>query len=131
MSPGGNLEVINPICGLPGSGKSKVGQWTCKIIGPRHSIMIEQASQVAGKFNSNQEYMLFIGCEEAAYKDPRLLKTLKNLATAPTVPYEGKGKEVRNGESYVRLQMYTDKDWAAEIDAEDPQILHYPLRTYT
>ena len=124
FEPGVKSGIISAIRGLPGSGKSKLGEWICKIIGPRHSIVLANGDQVTGRFNGHLELMLFILAEEAFFAaDPKAGKALKHMATGENYTYESKGVDARAGVNYVRVMMPTNEDWVAPVESFDRRYL--------
>jgi hypothetical protein len=118
--PGRKSGVITAIRGLPGTGKSKVGEWVCQIIGPRYSMVIEKGKHITGHFNGHLEYKIFVLAEEAVFAgDPLAAKALKHLGTSKDFTYENKGCDARDGLNYTRVQMSTNDDWMAPVESTD------------
>lgn len=112
--------VVVVLRGPEGVGKSKLGEWQRKIIGKRHSLVIDKAEQLTGKFNAHLEQALFVLAEEAFFAgDPKAKNALKHLATGQDQSYEGKGKDTRSGESYCRVMMPTNEEWAVPVGVGD------------
>ena len=112
--------VIVVLRGLPGTGKTKVGEWMQRIVGKRHSLVVDKGKHLTGNFNGHLEGKILVVAEEAVFAgDPTAAKALKHLGTSEGFTYEGKGVDARDGDNYCRVLMTTDQDWSVSVDAMD------------
>jgi hypothetical protein len=120
FEPAKKSGVIPVLRGLPGTGKSIVGEWLCKIVGSRHSLVVDKGKHLTGNFNGHLEGKILILAEEAVFAgDPKAERALKHLATSKSFTYESKGVDARDGESLCRAFLTTNDDWAVAVDAMD------------
>ncbi len=114
--------------GEPGVGKSKLGEWLCFIVGPRHARTIDKPHHIHGQFNSLIEQAIFVLVEEASFADdPKAQGQLNHIITNLSLVLEGKGVDAEQGENYSRFLIVTNKDWAAPVSARDRRYAIYDV----
>lgn len=101
-----------------GVGKDTYGKLITRIVGARHTAHIGESERLVARFNSQFESALFAHVEEAVFAgDPRLRGKLFHMITSPDVTIERKGVEPFTVDSFVRILMSTNSDWAVPAGA--------------
>jgi Bifunctional DNA primase/polymerase, N-terminal/Family of unknown function (DUF5906) len=105
--------------GLKGTGKSKVFEIMRKVIG-RHSITVSHGSQLTGKFNAHLAAKMLIVAEESYWSGDRASEgALKNMITSRTATIEKKGVDAFEVDSFARVAMVTNNEWAVPASADE------------
>jgi len=105
-------------------GKMGVGKGIiAKIIGAlcsKHYMLISQRSQVTGKFNGHLADKILVFLDEPPWPgDKEAEGVLRSLITEPILAVEHKGKDTVTVDSYVRILMATNHDWAVPVGMDD------------
>lgn len=110
--PQGTAVVLR---GLPGTGKSIVGEIFGKLFGRSH-VKVDTPEHVAGKHNEHLEDCLFLQIDDAILTEERgVIVRLKNLVTGSTISVEPKGLPRRQVKNCMRVMICSDHDWAVPI----------------
>lgn len=105
--------------GLRRTGKGIVGRILGKLIS-RHYMQIMHTSQVTGRFNNHLSDKILIFLDEAFWAgDKEAEGPLKSLITEPSISVEMKGKDVQHIDSYCRIIIATNNDWAIPTGLND------------
>lgn len=101
------------IKGEKGAGKSIIQEKLWKKILGAHFLKLDKQGTVTGRFNAHLEDKLLIVLEEAVWAGDKAAEgTLKSLITERLLPVEAKGYDLREVDSYCRLFLNTNEQWA-------------------
>lgn len=117
QNPGRKTGSVLILRGEEGVGKSIIGQTFCKMIGPRHSIVLSQEEQIIGRFNSQLALPVFVLCEEAVFAGSKGFGALKQLVTGETMAVEMKGVDIVQMPNFSRLMMCSNEHWVVPANA--------------
>lgn len=105
--------------GRKGTGKSKLSEWLARAL-TGYSFVLDRMEQVTGRFGAHLERLLFLGLEEGLWGGDRKSEgAFKNLITGGTVPIEGKGVDIRNAASFMRLMVTSNEEWVVPATADE------------
>ncbi|MBN3807179.1 hypothetical protein GXB81_29685 [Paraburkholderia sp. Ac-20336] len=106
--------------GNKGTGKSIFLDAMRDIIGKAHAMKVAHSKQLTGNFNSHLREKVLVVAEESFWSgDKSADGPLKDLITARTVTIEAKGKDSVEMDSYVRVAMSTNNDWAVPATRDE------------
>jgi hypothetical protein len=118
QNPGGVPGTILLMTGRKGSGKNSVMEPILDIFGP-HGRLIDDAEQIAGRFNGHMQHVAFAVLDEALFAgDPKQADRMKSRVTARTMSFESKGLDAIQGTNrcaYVSLSNHAHV-WQSTID---------------
>jgi hypothetical protein len=117
QNPGRKTGSVLILRGEEGTGKSIVGQAFCRMIGPRHSIVLSQESQIVGNFNSHLAMPVFVLAEEAVFAGSKSFGALKQLVTGEMLAVEMKGVDVVQMPNFSRIMMCSNERWVVPASA--------------
>lgn len=118
--PGEKPGVALVLKGGKGAGKDTLAVLLAKIIGKRHVAHIDQPDRLTGRFNAHFATAILGHVEEAYWSGARDKRgILQALITAPTATLERKGVDAVTVDSFVRLLMTTNEDWAVPATADE------------
>ncbi len=110
QNPGEKAGVATVLTGAKGCGKSKAFDWMRVLLG-RYAVKISQADGITGKFNAHQEdKLLLVGDEAVRSIDSRTDAIIKDMITSRVVQIEGKGRDQREVNNFMRLAMLSNDD---------------------
>jgi hypothetical protein len=112
-------ETALAFLGKRGTGRGTLGNAMCRIFG-NHGLHITSTNHLVGRFNAHLRQCAFLFADEAyAVADRSAEGRLKGLITEPTIPVEGKGKDVIAALNHTHIMMASNEDWvvpAGEIE---------------
>ena len=112
-------EVALVFKGGMGTGKGTFGRAMRKLFG-QHGLHLTSPAQVAGRFNSHLRDVCLLFADEAIRPDDRAARgVLKALLTEPTLPIEGKGRDIVEAPNYAKVVMASNDDWVVPVDIDD------------
>jgi hypothetical protein len=96
--------------GDEGTGKGFFGNGLAGVFG-HHGLRVHSMMQVAGRFNSHMRHLCFLFADEATVVDDEQEGALKGIITEPTLPIEGKGKDIIRADNHLAVIMASNKRW--------------------
>jgi hypothetical protein len=106
--------------GNKGTGKSIFLDALRDVIGKAHATKVAHSKQLTGNFNSHLRDKVLVVAEESFWSGDKAADgPLKDLITAKTVTIEAKGKDAVEMDSYVRVAMSTNNDWAVPATRDE------------
>lgn len=106
--------------GNKGTGKSIFLDALRDIIGKTHAMKVAHSKQLTGNFNSHLRDKVLVVAEESFWSGDKAADgPLKDLITSRTVTIEAKGKDSVEMDSYVRIAMSTNNDWAVPATRDE------------
>lgn len=110
QNPSKKKGVALVITGRKGTGKTKVFDHFQKLLG-RYAVKVTHPKQVTGSFNAHQEDKLLIVADEAICSSgSRSDVFLKDLITSESMQIEGKGKDARNAQNFMRMVIISNDE---------------------
>lgn len=117
--PGKPAEVALVFRGLKGTGKGTLGRALAALFG-RHALHITSPDHLTGRFNSHLRDVVFLFADEAVSPyDKAAESRLKGLITEPTIPIEGKGKDIVTAKNLIHILMAANEEWVVPMSLED------------
>jgi len=118
--PGEKPGVALVLRGGKGVGKDTLAVVMGKIIGRKHVAHIIRPEDLTGRFNAPFATALLVHVEEAFWSgDAGKKGTLQALITAPTQPIERKGIDRIEVDSFLRVLMTTNDEWAVPASEDE------------
>jgi hypothetical protein len=118
--PGQKPGVALVLRGGKGVGKDTLAVVMGKIIGRKHVAHIIRPEDLTGRFNAPFATALLVHVEEAFWSgDAGKKGTLQALITAPTQPIERKGIDRIEVDSFLRVLMTTNDEWAVPASEDE------------
>ena len=112
-------EVALVFRGGMGTGKSTFGRAMRRLFG-QHGLHVNSPTQVSGRFNAHLRDVCLLFADEAIQPGDRAARgVLKAMLTEPTLPIEGKGRDVIEAPNYTKVVMASNEDWVAAVDDDD------------
>lgn len=111
-------EVAPVFRGLRGAGKGIFLNWLLSAWG-QHGVHISNARHLVGNFNAHMRDCVMVFADEAFFAGDRQHEgVLKALITEPTLPIEGKGRDLVEVINMLHLFISSNSDWVvpAAID---------------
>lgn len=119
QNPGRKIGSAVILRGARRTGKGVFARVLGKLIA-RHYITVTHTSQVTGRFNSHLADKILVFLDEALWAgDKEAEGPLKSLITEPTMAVEMKGKDIQHLDSYCRILMATNNEWAIPTGLND------------
>jgi hypothetical protein len=119
QSPREKPGVALVMRGGKGTGKSEVIKRLSKVFGS-HASVIGSTDHLTTNFNSHLRNKLLITLEESYWSGSANHEgILKHLITDDKTSYEAKGVDAVQGESFFRVVMITNNDWAAPVSFDE------------
>lgn len=119
QNPGAKPGVAMVITGKKGTGKSKVADVMCHLIG-RYATKVTHSSRITGNFNSHQDSKLLLVADEAKLgSDSRSEGVLKDLITSDKLQIERKGYDVIDAPNLMRFIIISNDEWAVRATFGD------------
>jgi hypothetical protein len=104
-------EAALVFLGERGTGRGVLGNAMCRIFG-NHALHISSPHHLTGHFNAHLRQCAFLFADEAYAASERSAEgRLKALITEPTIPIEGKGKDVITAPNHLHVMMASNEDW--------------------
>ncbi|WP_339695781.1 DUF5906 domain-containing protein [Celeribacter baekdonensis] len=120
QNPGQKPGVALVLRGGKGVGKDTLAEIMGRIIGRKHVAHIIRADDLTGRFNAPFATALLVHVEEAFWSgDVSKKGTLQALITARTQPIERKGIDRVEVDSFLRLLMTTNDEWAVPASEDE------------
>ncbi len=102
-----------------GTGKSKVSEVLNHLIG-FHSEKVSNMDHLLGKFNEHLSTSIMIVVEESFWAGNKAnAGKLRDMITSPTIRVEIKGGAIMEFESFHRIMMITNNDWAIPANKDE------------
>ncbi len=102
-----------------GTGKSKVSEVLNHLIG-FHSEKVSNMDHLLGKFNEHLSTSIMIVVEESFWAGNKAnAGKLRDMITSPTIRVEIKGGAIMEFESFHRVMMITNNDWAIPANKDE------------
>jgi len=102
-----------------GTGKSKVSEVLNHLIG-FHSEKVSNTDHLLGKFNEHLSTSIMIIVEESCWTGNKANEgRLRDMITSPTIRVEIKGGAIMRFESFHRIMMITNNDWAIPASKDE------------
>lgn len=106
--------------GGKGVGKDTLAVLMKKVVGRQHTAHIAKGERLTQQFNKHLEKAIFVHVEEANKVGGRVDQgLLQSIITADTLTIEPKGIDPYVVDSYARLFMTTNEDWAVPASADE------------
>ncbi len=119
QSPEIKAGVAVILRGNKGVGKGKFTQQFGSLFG-RHSLVVANGEHLVGKFNSHLSDKLLVIVDESYWNgDKKAEGILKNLVTEPAIMVERKGIDSVSMNSYHRIILTTNNDYAVPASADE------------
>lgn len=116
--------------GLPGVGKTKMGQVVTRLLHPAHGVVIASREHLVGRFNAHIAEKLLICVEEAVWAgDPQAKARLKDLVTGDRMLLEKKGIDAFMIPNWVRLIFTSNEDWVVPAEFEERRFAIFDVGT--
>jgi len=112
-------ETALVLRGDHGAGKGALARVVQAMFGA-HARLIAKGEHFIGKFNSHLEDCCLLICDEAVWAgDPRQLESLKSLITEPTMMYEKKFVDAREGVNHLGVIMMSNRNFVVRVERGD------------
>lgn len=112
-------EVALAFQGKKGVGKSTLGRVLCRLMGV-HALHATSPEHLAGRFNDHLRDLVFLFADEAISPRDRTAEArLKGLITEPTIPIEGKGKDLVTTKNLLHLMISSNENHFLSMSLED------------
>lgn len=119
QEPENKIGVAVIIQGLKGVGKSMFATCVGSLLG-QHYAEISNGNHLVGNFNNHLAKLLLLCVDEALWvNDKKAEGVLKNLITAPTIMFERKGVDAAPIDSFMRIIMTTNNDFAVPASGDE------------
>ncbi|WP_271167300.1 DUF5906 domain-containing protein [Hansschlegelia plantiphila] len=106
--------------GGKGAGKDTLAEVVRRIVGQRHVAHVDNPERLTSRFNAGFATAIVGHVEEAFWAGDRAKKgALQALITSPTMTLERKGIDPIVVDSFLRLIMTTNEDWAVPASADE------------
>ena len=110
------------LTGLPGTGKSILGEIIASMLGSQSAVSVETSAFTDSSFNSLFSRKLFVVINEfeaSTRQDKKFLSKLKSWVTDSTYMINAKGAQQRTERSYHRYMATTNSNFPLPIDIND------------
>lgn len=105
--------------GKMGTGKGVIARVLGRLCS-KHYMLISQRSQITGKFNGHLADKILVFVDEPPFAgDKEAEGVLRSLITEPVLAVEHKGKDTVKIDSFVRIIMATNHEWAVPTGMND------------
>ncbi|WP_156441665.1 primase-helicase family protein [Sphingomonas sp. CCH16-B10] len=112
-------EVALVFRGGMGTGKGTFARAMRQIFG-QHGLHVNSPTQVSGRFNAHLRDVCLLFADEAIQPGDRAARgVLKAMLTEPTLPIEGKGRDVIEAPNYTKVVMASNEGWVVPVDDDD------------
>lgn len=119
QNPDKQAEVALVLRGGEGTGKGALGRAMRWLYG-QHGLHINNAAQLAGRFNAHLRDVCLLFADEAVRPDDQNARgTLKALITEPTLAIEGKGRDIVQSPNYLKVIMASNEDFVVSVSRDD------------
>ncbi|MCZ7634090.1 MAG: DUF5906 domain-containing protein [Phycisphaerales bacterium] len=96
--------------GEEGVGKGFYHNGLVRVFG-HHGLRVHSMVQVAGRFNAHMRHLCFLFADEVSVVDDEQEGALKGIITEPTLPIEGKGKDIIQAANHLAVGMASNRKW--------------------
>lgn len=96
--------------GEEGIGKGFWHNGMVRIFG-HHGLRVHSMMQVAGRFNAHMRHLCYLFADEVSVVDDEQEGALKGIITEPTLPIEGKGKDIIQAANHLAVGMASNRKW--------------------
>lgn len=110
QNPGAVPRVALAFRGEEGIGKGFWGNGLVRIFG-HHGLRVHNMNGVSGRFNAHMRHLCYLFADEVAVVDEEGEGALKGIITEPTLPIEGKGKDIIQAENHLAVSMASNRKW--------------------
>jgi hypothetical protein len=113
QKPSVKSETAVAVVGIPGCGKTKVGEVFGSLFGTgRHHLLVKSPRLVTGNFNSHMAHLLVLQCEEAFWAGNKEAEgAMKDLISGKTHMLEFKGVDPISIRNFLRVFATSNEDW--------------------
>lgn len=112
-------EVALVFRGGKGTGKGTFCRWLKKLFG-QHGMQIFSSKLISGQFNTHLRDCVLLFADEAITPNNKEAENiLKGILTEPTIPIEGKGKDVIQVPNHLHIVMASNADWIVPASADE------------
>jgi hypothetical protein len=119
QNPHKQAEVALVLRGGQGTGKGALGRTMCSLY-RQHGLHINSALHLAGRFNAHLRDVCLLFADEAVHPgDQNSLGILKGVITEPTLPIEGKGKDLVAVQNCLKVIMASNEDFVVPVARDD------------
>ncbi len=120
QNPGRKPGVAMVLKGGKGAGKDTLAVILRRMIGKRHVAHVTRPDALTQRFNAQFASALVCHVEEAYWSGAQDKKgTLQALITSETMPIEKKGVDTVEVDSFLRLVMTTNEEWAVPASNDE------------
>ena len=119
QNPGEPAEVALVFRGGKGTGKGTFCRWVKNLFG-QHGLQIFSSRHISGRFNSHLRDCVLLYADEAiAPNDRDSESTLKGMLTEPSIPIEGKGRDVVTSPNHLHVMMSSNEGWVVPASPDE------------
>lgn len=119
QNPDSPAEVALVFRGGKGTGKGTFCRWLKNIFG-QHGLQIFSPAHLTGRFNGHlRDCVLLFADEAIAPNDRKAEATLKGMLTEPSIPIEGKGKDIIQVPNHLHVVMASNSEQVIAASADE------------
>lgn len=106
-----------------GTGKGTFSAFIQDIIGPIHSVQVNDTDSVVGRFNYMLDSKLFVALDEAVFAgDKRSSQKLKSIISEPTMVIEKKGIDSYKADCLARILIMSNASHTLNVERDNRRI---------
>ncbi|RIL06413.1 MAG: hypothetical protein DCC71_06800 [Proteobacteria bacterium] len=111
QNPERQAEVALVFRGARGTGKGTFARWVKNLFG-QHGLQIMSSKHLVGNFNAHLRDCALLFADEAIAPEDRAAEgVLKGFLTEPTLPIEGKNRDLIEAPNHLHVIMASNDDW--------------------
>jgi Family of unknown function (DUF5906) len=110
QNPGAVPRVAIALRGEEGIGKGFWGNGLVNLFG-HHGLRVHNMNGVSGRFNAHMRHLCVLLADEVSVVDEEQEGALKGIITEPTLPIEGKGKDIIEADNHLAVLMSSNRTW--------------------
>lgn len=119
QNPAEPAEVALVFRGGKGTGKGTFCRWLGYLFG-QHGLHIFSSNHFSGRFNGHlRDCVLLFADEAIAPNNTDAEGILKGMLTEPTIPIEGKGRDVISVPNHLHVVMASNAEWVIPATADE------------
>lgn len=119
QNPAERAEVALVFRGARGTGKGTFGRWIKQLFG-QHGLHIMSSKHITGNFNAHLRDCALLFADEAIAPEDRAAEgVLKGFLTEPTLPIEGKGRDLIEAPNHLHVIMASNDDWVVPAGPDE------------
>ena len=119
QNPAEPAEVALVFRGGKGTGKGTFCRWLGHLFG-QHGLHIFSSNHFSGRFNGHlRDCVLLFADEAIAPNNKDAEGILKGMLTEPTIPIEGKGRDVIQVPNHLHVVMASNAEWVIPASADE------------